>query len=594
MRLRSYNKVMNANLNGKENCLIYSRVSTTKQAQQGESHEDQEKICRGIADRENLNVLSVFQEQYSGRKDARPVFGEMLAYIKKNPRKVSVVIFRSIDRLTRNGTVGYEILKKQLSDLGVRVIDGHGIIQKPKNTLEHLGIEFSWSKTNPSETTELIMAQHGKGEVTQILTRMIGAEIVLVRDGYKVRGSVDGFSNKKVFIEGKKKVIQIPDLERCEYFVKMFEMRASTAYSDQEIVDHINAMGYRSRVWNRWSKNRTKVIGVRGGISLTIKQLQEVIKRPIYCGVNNEKWLTEPIKTKYSGLVSIDTFNKANRGKVYVEECKDGSIKIRENYNLHSLKRRKDNPLFPFKEMVRCPLCSKPFLGSSPRGRSGQSFPTYHCCRGHKYYGVPKSDFEKSLTEFVNTLRYKDGFMESFKATLMNKFREREKEVGQVAVKVGASVSELELEKQQKIDAFTSTTNSIIRESLEKQINELHEQITEKQNQRNKMEIQENDIHTFVAHAKTLMEHPEEMLLNQDDLGASRALYTLVFDKIPTHDEILNGTPKLSLTYKLSEEFNNNKSDYVRLDGIEWNTIENTVRTWNEVFAGLEGRLAFA
>jgi hypothetical protein len=39
-----------------------------------------------------------------------------------------------------------------------------------------------------------------------------------------------------------------------------------------------------------------------------------------------------------------------------------------------------------------------------------------------------------------------------------------------------------------------------------------------------------------------------------------KGLFSLVFDELPTYEEILNGTPKLSLPYKLSEEFSKTKS----------------------------------
>lgn len=550
-----------------KHCLIYCRVSSAKQAQQGESIEDQERICRSIADKYNAGVLNVFKEQYSGRKDERPVIDEIFSYIKKHPNKVSFLIVRAIDRFTRNGTLGYESLKQKLAQYGVGLIDSYGIIQPSKNTLEHLGVEYDWSRIHPSEITELVMAQQGKSEVNQILTRMIGAEINLVREGYKVRQENDGYTNEKVFIDGKKKVIQIPDPQRAHFFTKIFEM--SPTHTDQQIVDYINAMGYKSKETKMWSKSKDKIIGTRGGLKMTVKQLQKIRQRPIYCGINTEKWLEMPVKTQYKGLVSIDVFNRANKGKVYIQEGKDGLITILKDYNPHQLKRMKDNPDFPHKAVVLCSICKKPFLGSSPKGKY-KAIPTYHCARDHKYLGVNKVEFEKQLTAFVSKLQYKDeAFIKTFEAVLMNKFREREKELGEFSVQVGTTVIELETEKKSLIEAFTSTKNEIIRDELEKKINKIHEEIENTREQRNGIEVQENDIHAFVGYVKNLMEHPVEMLVKQKDLTALRGLFSLVFEELPTYEEIVNGTPKLSLPYKLSEEFEVNKDLCVTLQRIE-------------------------
>lgn len=116
----------------KLNCIIHIRVSSVKQAQQGESIEDQKKICEIVAERYNLNILEVFSEQFSGRKNDRPVIDDIFNYIKKHPNKVQYLIFRAIDRFTRNGTLGYETLKQRLAQYGVELIDANGVIRHQK------------------------------------------------------------------------------------------------------------------------------------------------------------------------------------------------------------------------------------------------------------------------------------------------------------------------------------------------------------------------------------------------------------------------------------------------------------------------------
>lgn len=558
-----YNKlVKEAKNNG---CYFGCRVSSSKQAQYGESLEDQEKSCRLYANKLNFSVVKIYSAQHTATKKGDSFIDDIIEDIKKQPvnKRGSYFIIKSIDRFCRAGTAEYYKLKHGLEELGIKLLDVYGVIQPQINTLEHLGVQFPWSMVSPSKKNEIMKAQDAEEEVSTILTRMIGAEVSLVQGGYKVRGANDGFVNKKIFVENKKKVIQDPDPARAIFFIKMFEM--SITHRDQEVVDFVNAMGYRSRVQNSWSgsKDKKRIVGSKGGIPLTIKQLQKIRQRPIYCGINTEKWLQAPIKTQYPGLISISTFNKANKGKIFIEEKKDGSIIIHKDYNPHQLKRTKDNPLFPHKEVVLCPECiiPKPFLGSSPTGKSGKGFPVYHCARNHKYFGVNKKEFEKQLTAFVTHLKYKDvAFFKSFEATLINKFREKEKELGEASVKVGATVAELEAEKNKNIEAFTSTKNEIIRAELEKKIEVLHLQIENAREHRNSVEVQENDIHDFVKYVKDLMEHPVERLVKQKNLTALKGLFRLVFEELPTYSQIVNGTPKLSLPYRLAEEFRMTKS----------------------------------
>jgi len=91
-------------------------------------------------------------------------------------------------------------------------------------------------------------------------------------------------------------------------------------------------------------------------------------------------------------------------------------------------------------------------------------------------------------------VEYKDvDFIKSFEATLINKYKEKEDELGKFAVKTTNNVADLEAEKLQKIDAFSGTQNKTIRETLERQIDEIQKQITETQQQGNKLEVSKTE-----------------------------------------------------------------------------------------------------
>lgn len=77
--------------------------------------------------------------------------------------------------------------------------------------------------------------------------------------------------------------------------------------------------------------NRAKIIGQRGGKPLTLKVLWYTLANPIYAGINDEKWTQgKPVKCKFDGLVSLELFNQANRGKVYISD-NSGEVTITKN-----------------------------------------------------------------------------------------------------------------------------------------------------------------------------------------------------------------------------------------------------------------------
>src|ERR1700740_2905382 len=122
-------------------CIIHCRVSTPKQAYQGESLDVQESVCRTIANDRGWPIAhEPWLESYSGRKQ-RPVVKEILAFLDENPGGVQYYLFRSIDRFTRAGSLAYEEMKRELRRRGVEMVDTFGMIQPSRNTLDDVGFE---------------------------------------------------------------------------------------------------------------------------------------------------------------------------------------------------------------------------------------------------------------------------------------------------------------------------------------------------------------------------------------------------------------------------------------------------------------------
>ena len=229
--------------------------------------------------------------------------------------------------------------------------------------------------------------------------------------------------------------------------------------TDQEICDDVNALGYKSRIKNKWSKDRTKIIGTSGGNKLTTKQLQDLIKRFTYCGVICEKWTKyEPIKALYEGLVTIDEWNTANRGKVHLQINDDNSIALLKDLNIHSKKRKKYNPDFPFKGVLLCEMCDKPMKASGPTSKNKRTYPYYHCARGHEYNGIPKKDLEDAYNGYLENIKFTDKFLSIFEKTVYLQFRKREGELADYTSKANINVGELEAQKSSLIKSFPMAT----------------------------------------------------------------------------------------------------------------------------------------
>ncbi|MEK7606275.1 MAG: recombinase family protein [Patescibacteria group bacterium] len=552
-----------------------TRVSDTRQLDG--SHEFQESEIRRFAANLKIEIAAdgFWSNTVKGDSDERMTMATALAYIderiKNNKRRVTDYFCYNIERFTRGGHAMYDFMKGELKKRGVRMRDVAGIIQPDKNTMENLGMDYKWSNYSPSGTQELLEADRAKDNRRDMLTRMIGQEVINARQGYAVHPAPDGMINKRdrYHSEGKRKrrSTRYRDPERAPFYEKMFKLRAEGQMSDEKIVEEINKDGYLSKVRTRWSKDSKTEIGYTGGIPLTVKQLQAIIQRPIYAGVNYEVFtLWKPVRAVYAGLVEIDRWNKANRGRWFIEELPDGLLQMHQNYNPEI--RTRDNEQYPFKDVILCTFCKelegkeRPFRGSASRSKNGNHYPAYHADHKingvrHKRIGVNKHVFEKQVEEFVTDLQFQPELLKSFQLVLMDTFNQ--KQAGTIEAATGAEkrVIDLQEQKQAATKAYIAA-NAVGDEDLMSDIKaertRLDQLLKVAQGHRDELEVDERDLDEFVWRVNWVMEHPHEFLLRAGSKQQRRAYFSLMFDELPTYQDVLDGTPKLSWIFRLDSE----------------------------------------
>ncbi|MDB4984656.1 MAG: hypothetical protein JWM20_835 [Patescibacteria group bacterium] len=553
----------------------YARVSTAKQAVGGDSLAGQEQDIRNYCDRNGYTLFpdnKVFEEPFSGKTKSRPVYNEIIQILKDNPGKVKFLIIRIISRMTRGKVDNYYEIKSELLKHGTELRDVTGIIQAEKNHFDKYNLKYEWSTESPSEASELMEVKRSEMDRKRILRQLIEAQILLVRDGYHMGPANDGYVSKKVDVDMKKRYILEPDPERSKYYSEMFRLRAEGIYSDEEIVSKINAMGFKSKVRKKWNNSKTKITGKTESLGLTVKTLQRIITRPIYCGIVCEKWTNYlPIKGKWNGIVSMDIFNKANRGKVYINSLGENRFEILYDQKLEKFldKRHDFRPDFPFKNILKCPLCGKPLLGSFSTGKLGNKYPAYHCSRKHERYAFPRKEAEDTFNNFLATIKFTDEFISIIERALVYKYRREEGTVADKSNFISKRILEIKEQKQLKLRAIEAANSPIVKADLEKEYESIHIELSRAQNERNKLDINEDQIHEFIKNTKDLMEHPTKILENIENKREQITLYSLFFEEFPTYEEIVSRTPKLTFIFKINEEKLDEKSLTVRRQGIE-------------------------
>lgn len=545
-----------------DNAVAAIRISSLKQGLQGDSPEAQKEQIERFASTRNIKIKKFFIFMESASKEEQPV-QEAIDYCKNPKNNIQLFIIKSIDRFTRGGSYLYDHLKMQLQKQNVRLIDIYGIIgNQDVNTLEHLGISYNWSVYSPTKKSEILEAERAKDEMRDIMTRMIGAEIRYVRMGYRVRQAPFGYVNEKVETPHGKRVILKPHPEESLWVRKMFELRCRGTLSDQEIVEEINRIGYKTRRrYRRNSDDKTKVIGEYGGKPLQIKQFWRFIQNPIYAGANIEKWTQgEVVKGKFDGLVSIEMYNKANRGKLTLIENGDEVKLWKKPLPGWQTKKLINNPRFPYKRVIMCPHCNKPLFASASRGKLGKYYPAYHCNKRGHYFRVPSKELEETVEMFVRSLDFSQEYIDYLKEYVVNLWNERVESQQVDESILDNKIKELKASAQAAADKIKYLTSEVAIKYLEADLvkaeNEVQQLELEKHNRLKRQNTL--NMENVMEHIGYFLEHLEELLIDTANPLKRAAFFGLIFDTMPTYQDLISGTPKLAPYLALKRDLGGN------------------------------------
>ena len=81
--------------------LIYVRVSSKEQKQEGYSIPAQKKLLADFAKTHDFKVVQIFEDDETAKSTGRTGFGQMIEYIKTNKNANNILVEKT-DRLYRN------------------------------------------------------------------------------------------------------------------------------------------------------------------------------------------------------------------------------------------------------------------------------------------------------------------------------------------------------------------------------------------------------------------------------------------------------------------------------------------------------------
>ncbi len=203
------------NLTNKKCAIIYVRVSTKEQVDEGNSLNTQQKICNDYALKNQYDVVSTFIEQGESAKTVdRTELQKLLKYCSDKRNRVTAVIIYKLDRLSRN-TDDYSQLRLLLKRYGVEI----------KSTSEH------FENTPVGRFMENTIANISQFDNDIRAERCAGGMREAMREGRYVWMAIIGYKNVK--IGGKATITQ--DEKMAPIILRTFKLIASNEHSIEKI-----------------------------------------------------------------------------------------------------------------------------------------------------------------------------------------------------------------------------------------------------------------------------------------------------------------------------------------------------------------------
>jgi DNA invertase Pin-like site-specific DNA recombinase len=379
-----------------KNVIIYSRVSTDEQAQQGYSLEYQEETIKRFCDFRSYKVVECFREDCSGKDFERPSWKKIESIIKSRKGKIdsidSVVILRH-DRFARNLILSF-LEKTKFLKLGCEIEFVEGQIDD----------------TNP----EALLLQAISYALPEIENKKISKRSKEGSHKARLNGCHTGIAPKGYDNARLGKDSTLSFNKDSEYVREAFEKMASGIYSADEV--------------RRWLNLK--------GVKLCKNTFLNMIRNITYTGkIHVKPFLDEPeqiVIGLHPPLISEEVFAAANK-------TLNGRKK---NMKFHDDK----SDLYPLKGHLICPIHGRTLSAYGSKGRS--QIYHYYVCTKNKCPRYPIDWAHNEIERILATIEFSAQTIKSYKSVLEKIFATEDVERKNTLSRLETEIKKFQTQKQ--------------------------------------------------------------------------------------------------------------------------------------------------
>lgn len=382
--------------------LIYPRVSTEEQAEEGLSIETQINRCKRWAEENDYSVVGIYKDEgKSATNMNRDGLKDLLARCQED--QIDAVLVLDTDRIARN-TLDHLTIKSILQKANTRLISINQpmIDDSPEGNL-----------------IDTIIAS-----VNAFQSQITGRKVSKVAEEKAKAGYYPGkpkigyinIVNPNPAGKFDKNIIDV-DPERGQYITQAFKLYATGNFSTKTLSTYLYELGFRS------------VTGGQVGVSV----IAYLLRDPIYIG--KIPWKGMIYEGHHPSLIDEETFNI----------CQE----IMTAHNQNASRQRRHN--FLLRGFIFCSDCGRRFWAEKHVKKSGLIFEYYFCktCGKKSYISVNK--LEAQVEEWFGAIQITKARAEEITEqakNILEDFRQNSDNEGQVLLnrqtKIEAAMREAE------------------------------------------------------------------------------------------------------------------------------------------------------
>ncbi len=360
---------MKITIDKRKRVVIYVRVSSHEQVEDGNSLVTQERLCREYCEKHNLEVAIVYVERGESAKTAnRTELKKLLEFCSNKKNEISGLIIYKIDRLSRN-TDDYSQLRILMKKYEVEIIS---ITEKFEDTPVGRFIENTMSN----------VAQFDNDIRTE--RSVNGMKQSILEGRYTFRPPV-GY--ERIVVDKKNDIT--PCKRNAKYIIRIFELANKGFGTLEEVRQQVIKEG----------------LLLDTGKAPCKQHFYDILRNKLYIGI-------------------IEKFGEERPG-LFETVLKDKQLfwevqKILKNNGIKSKTRELDNPDFPLRRFVFKPDMSKPITGGVTTTKYVR-YPKY-TFPGKGSTGILNTELHNLFSKFMDEYAIPKKHFTKLKSSLFTKF----------------------------------------------------------------------------------------------------------------------------------------------------------------------------